>query len=191
MISKEQDFSNIAHHTKNARNIGHTLLEPSDHYRHVKTYLCVYRQNEALELVKQSLVYCPDDPVLLSYYGCLLVLAERMYQKGIETCQKAIKLLLASDSRDDAELYSMLYYNLGKAYAAMGKRNDARKALNMALSYDPGNCDVIQELRRLGMRCIKPTIPFLHRSNPLNKFIGIILYKRKSILDYKKRVATP
>ncbi len=169
-------------------NVGGTC--PNQYLQQVRIHLRAGRQREALDLINQLLTYYPDDPVFLSYYGCLLVIVERMYRKGIETCQEAIKKFQARSLcslYDDTILSSVFYYNLGRAYASMGKRNEARKVLNIGLAYDPGNDDILEELWNLGIRIVDPPITFLERSNPLNKYIGMILYKRKLVQDAKRR----
>jgi tetratricopeptide (TPR) repeat protein len=180
MLIKEHEFTTIAEHNDRAQHTSHTLWEPAEYLRQVKAHVRAGRQKEAFTLVKQSMIHFPDEPVFLSYYGCLLVLVEKMYRKGIETCQKAIKKLQTNGSFDEEALFAVVYHNLGRAYAAAGKRKEALEVLKIGLSYDPGNYDIIKELRRLGMRSKKPPIPFLQRSNPLNKYIGIMLYKKKS-----------
>ena len=122
-------------------------------------------------------VLFPNEPVFLSYYGYLLVLEKRMYRRGIEACQKAIKTLQESGEA----LYPVFYYNLSKTYSAAGKKKEARETLRKGLSYCPGNNHLMKELRSLGMRSDKPPLAFLRRSNPLNKYIGIMLHKRKKL----------
>jgi len=98
---------------------------------------------------------------------------------GIETCQKAIEKLKVKENCDEDMAYPVFYYNLGKAYSAAGKRKESLDAFNKGLSYDPSNHDIQKELRSMGVRKNKPPIPFLDRSHPLNKYLGIALYKRK------------
>jgi hypothetical protein len=76
-------------------------------------------------------------------------------------------------------LYPVFYLNLGRAYLAAGKKKDAIDAFRKGLQYDNGNSDLRKELRGLGMRK-KPPVPFLDRSNPINKYIGMILQKAKN-----------
>jgi len=192
MILKEYDYTKVAKHgSEDANRGGHPLSGPAEYLRQIKACLHAGMQREAFELVKVSLVHYPDEPVFLSYYGFLQVVVERMYRRGIETCQKAIKKFKTTGSCDDGVLYAVFYYNLGRAFAASGKRNDAREVLTIGLSYDPGNFHMVKELRRLGMRTIKPPIPFLHRSNPLNKYIGMMLYKKNNALAAKRERQHP
>jgi tetratricopeptide (TPR) repeat protein len=188
MFIKEHGLTENAEHTDETHHICHTRLEPAECLHQIKALLRAGRQREAFVFVKQSMIHFPKEPVFLSYYGCLLVLVERRYRMGIEACQKAIKKLKTNGSFDEETLFPVFYYNLGKAYAAAGKRKEAREVLRKGLSYDPGNYDMIRELRRLGMRSKKPPIPFLQRSNPLNKYIGLMLHRKKNASNAKQRV---
>jgi len=189
-VMNDHDFTKKAELSEAACHGNHSLHGPAEYLRQIRASLQAGRQSEAFELVQLSLVQYPDDPVFLSYYGCLLVLVERMYRRGVETCQTAIKKFQATGSYDDEKMYAVFYHNLGRAFAASAKRNDAREVLKIGLSYDPGNYDIVKELRRLGTRTIKPPIPFLQRSNPLNKYIGMMLYKKKNASIAKKKVTT-
>jgi len=181
MFIKEHDITENKEHTDTSHHTAHTLLEPAESLRQVKTYLRAGRHDEAFALVKESLVLFPNDPAFLSYYGYLLVLEKRMYRRGIEACQKSIKTLQINGSSYEEALYPVFYYNLSKAYTAAGKKKEAREALRKGLAYSPGNKHLMKELRSLGMRSDKPPLAFLRRSNPLNKYIGIMLHKGKKL----------
>jgi tetratricopeptide (TPR) repeat protein len=188
MLMNQHSVTMYGKHIDKANHNDYTRLKPDEHLRQVKALLHADKKEAAFALLQQSLVYCPDEPVLLSYYGLLLVLVYKRYRMGIETCQKAIEKHNKDRSFFDQEmLYPVFYHNLGKAYAAAGKRKEALEALKIGLAYDSGNNDIKKELLRMGVRRKKPSIPFLDRSNPLNKFIGIVLYKKQSASDTTKR----
>ncbi len=170
-----------SHHTINAG------LKPPDYLRQAKAHLLAGRQEAAYALLQRSLEHFPNEPVLLSHYGLLLVLLDKRYRTGIETCQQAIEKHKKNTAFDEEMLYPLLYYNLGKAYTAAGKRKEAVKAFKMGIAYDSGNNnDVKKELLRMGMKRGNPSIPFLERSNPLNKYIGLMLNKKHKASDAKK-----
>ena len=154
-------------------------MNPVDYFRRVKAHLLEDRQKEAFQLLQEAVILYPNEPTLMSYYGYLLVVVERRYRMGIESCQKAIKELSKTRIHDENKAYPIFYYNLGMAYSAAGKLKEAFDALKKGLSYDPRNNDIKKELQRMGVRRKKPPIPFLDRSNPLNKYFGIALYKWK------------
>ncbi len=186
MYKKQYNVTVHVEHSDSASHNGHNRLKLIEYLGQVKAYLRAAKQEAAFALLQQSLVYFPNEPVLLSYYGLLLVLVYKRYRIGIETCQRAIEKLKKEGSIDE-EMYPVLYYNLGKSFAAAGKRKEALEALKIGLAYDWGNNDIKKELLSMGMRKKTPSIPFLDRSNPLNKYIGIMLYKNDNASDAKKR----
>ncbi len=154
-------------------------MTPVEYFVQVKASLRKGKLRRAFELLQAAMIYFPNEPILLSYYGCLLAIVDRKYSKGIATCQKAIEKIQVKTFCDEVMAYSLCYYNLGKAYSTAGKRKESLYAFNIGLSYDPDNDDIQKELRRMRVRKRKPLIPFLDRSHPLNKYLGIALYKRK------------
>jgi tetratricopeptide (TPR) repeat protein len=154
-------------------------VKPADYLRAVKAHLRNGKQKDAFRVLQQASVMYPDDPVILSYYGCLQALVDKKYRSGVDTCKKAIVLLRKKRSSFGEEtLYPVFYLNLGRAYVAAGKRKDAIAAFEKGLQYDYGNSDLNKELRGLGTRK-KPLVPFLDRSNPINKYIGMLLHPTK------------
>ncbi|MGE5808925.1 MAG: hypothetical protein ACM32I_07360 [Nitrospirota bacterium] len=82
-------------------------------------------------------------------------------------------MLKKSEDIDKEVLYPVFYLNLGRAYVAGGKRKEAIEAFQQGLKFDGGNRELWKDLRGLGERK-KPPLPFLDRSNPINKYIGIM-----------------
>ena len=155
-----------------------TGLKRAEYFRQVKAQLRAGQQKEALSLLQWLIMFFPNEPVFLSYYGYLIVLVERRYRKGIETCLTALKGLQTCRDFDAEALYPVFYCNLGRAYAMAGKRKEAVEALDKGLSYDRSNKDIIKELQFLGTRRKTLPIPFLKRTNPLNIVIGVMSYKK-------------
>jgi tetratricopeptide (TPR) repeat protein len=153
-------------------------IKPVDYLRAVKAHLRSGRQKDAFRILQQGAVQFPEDPLILSYYGCLQALVDKKYRSGVETCRQAITLLKKSETFGEEVLYPVFYLNLGRAYAAAGKKKDAIEAFNRGLAYDNSNRDLLNELRALGKRK-KPPVPFLERSNPINKYIGMILHMKE------------
>ena len=154
-------------------------VKPADYLRAVKSHLRNGKQKDAFRVLQQATVMYPDDPVILSYYGCLQALVDKKYRSGVDTCKKAITLLKRKKSSFGEEvLYPVFYLNLGRAFIAAGKKKDAIDALEKGLQYDYGNNDLKKELRGMGLRK-KPLVPFLDRSNPINKYIGMLLHSEK------------
>jgi len=161
-------------------------VKPADYLRAVKSHLRSGKYKDAFRVLQQATVMYPDDPVILSYYGCLQALVDKKYRSGVDTCKKAITLLKKKKSSFGEEvLYPVFYLNLGRAYIAAGKKKDAIDAFEKGLQYDYGNNDLKKELRRMGLRK-KPLVPFLARSNPINKYIGMLLHSEDSKGDKRK-----
>ncbi len=154
-------------------------IRPADYLRAVKASLRSGKQKEAFGLLLQATAQFPDEPLILSYYGCLQALVDKKYRSGVETCKRAIALFGEKESFSVEVLYPVFYLNLGRAYLAAGKKKDAIDAFHKGLQYDNGNSDLRKELRGLGIRK-KPPVPFLERANPINKYIGMILQKAKN-----------
>lgn len=108
----------------------------------------------------------------------------KRYRTGIETCIKALAAVKQGSSFGQEKLFPVFYLNLGKAYVAAGKKKDALEAFNKGLKYDTTNRDLEKEVRALGKRKTAP-VPFLDRSNPINKYIGKILQKSGKTADKK------
>lgn len=148
-------------------------LKPADYLRAVKTHLRDGKQKSAFVLLQQASIQFPDDPFILSYFGYFQAIVDKKYRTGAENCKKAIALLKKSEDIDKEVLYPVFYLNLGRAYVAGGKRKEAIEAFQQGLKFDGGNRELWKDLRGLGERK-KPPLPFLDRSNPINKYIGIM-----------------
>ena len=154
-------------------------ITPSDYLRAVRSQLRSGKQKEAYGLLLQATVQHPDDPLILSYFGCLQAIVDKKYRSGVEACKRAIVLLKKKETFGEELIYPVFYLNLGRAYVAAKKKKDAIESLQKGLRYDNGNTYLKQELQKLGVRK-QPPVPFLDRSNPINRYIGLILHKTKS-----------
>jgi tetratricopeptide (TPR) repeat protein len=152
------------------------VKSPSDYLDEVKFLLQKKSNKRALELLIQALGSYPSEPFLLSYYGCLEAIINRKYVYGIDTCLTAIALLDERMSFGQEIFYPTFYLNLGRAYVVAKKRREAVRAFKKGLTYDKENKDLLWEMNKLGRRR-SPALPYLNRSNPLNKYIGMILHK--------------
>ncbi|MCJ7483748.1 MAG: tetratricopeptide repeat protein [Thermodesulfovibrionales bacterium] len=149
---------------------------PSDYLDEVKILLQKKNNRRALDLLNAALLEYPDEPFLLSYYGCLEAVINKNLAYGIDTCKQALDMLNDRSPVSKEIFFPTFYLNLGRAYIAAGKKQDAIEAFQKGLSYDEENKDLLWEARKLGMRK-NPVIPYLKRTNPINKYIGMILHK--------------
>jgi tetratricopeptide (TPR) repeat protein len=147
--------------------------ETTVHY--VRKLLKKKKYESALKLVIAALEQYPDEPILLSYYGFLEALVHKNYTHGISTCLKAREMVLEQATSGREFFNPVLYLNLGRVYHAAGNKEDAFEAFRMGLIFGNENEDLLCELRELGMRR-KPIVPFLQRSNPVNKYLGKLLH---------------
>lgn len=103
----------------------------------------------------------------MSYYGMCAALRWGEIGLGLELCTRAVK----------KEFYKTDYYiNLARVYMKADNKKGAITVLKKGLRFDPENDIIHDELVRLGARK-KSIIPFLGRSNPLNKSLGIFFRK--------------
>jgi tetratricopeptide (TPR) repeat protein len=151
---------------------------PSDYLDDVKGLLQKKNNRRALELLTSALLEYPDEPFLLSYYGCLEAVINKNLAYGIDTCKRALDILNERSPVSKEIFFPTFYLNLGRAYVAAGQRHDAVDAFEKGLSYDQENKDLLWEARKLGIRRA-PALPYLKRTNPINKYVGIILHKLK------------
>jgi len=142
---------------------------------YVKKLLKRRKYESALKLVTAALEQYPDEPILLSYHGYLEARVHKNYTPGINTCLKAREIVLEKTVSGRDFFNPVLYLNLGRAYLAAGNKEDAFEAFRTGLIFGNENKDLLYEIRDLGIRR-KPIVPFLQRSNPVNKYIGNLLY---------------
>jgi tetratricopeptide (TPR) repeat protein len=164
-------------------------IKPAAYLRAVKAHLRSGKHKDAFGLLLRASVQFPDEPLILSYYGCLQAIVDKKHRSGVEACKRAIALFKGKKSPGEEVLYPVFYLNLGRAYLAAGKKKDAVDAFHKGLQYDKSNSDLRKELRGLGMRK-PPPVPFLDRANPINKYIGMILQKTKKEPERQRRKGT-
>jgi len=105
-------------------------------------------------------------PVHNSFLALCIAKERGQFKKAITLCTEAM----------DAEPGNPLHYlNLGRVYLLQGKAVEAIEIFRKGLSRE-SNEQIIAELKRLGTRR-PPPLPFLHRDNPLNKYLGVIFTK--------------
>jgi tetratricopeptide (TPR) repeat protein len=114
----------------------------------------------------EKAIHTKYSPVISSYYAFCIAKERGQVGKAIALCEDAIK-------REPQN--SQLYLNLGRIYIIDNNKTDAIKTFREGLNYE-ANQHIVDELNKLVIR--KPPIfSFLKRSNPINKYLGIILKK--------------
>ena len=133
---------------------------------------------QAIHVLYDARDHYPNNPVISSYQGYLETVVNKQYSKGVNICREAIEALTEQMPLGKEFFLPVLYLNLGKAYLAADKRKDAYESFKRGLEIDKNNEVLFNELKRLGIRK-KPLLSFLSRSNPLNKYLGRLLYSGK------------
>lgn len=150
----------------------------------VKTLLRENNLQDALKVLGDALTEHPFNSFLLSYYGCLDAMVNKNYDNGIELCKTAIEILKQEVFCGREIFYPVFYLNLGRAHLAAGAKKNAAEAFKTGLEADPEDWNLLREVIKLGMRR-KPAIPFLKRSNPMNKYIGILRRNSNTLYSAK------
>lgn len=149
------------------------VTPPTEYIKFVRAYLRDGQQKQAYAVLLQAIVDYPGNALILSYYGWLQAILDKKYQSGITACKKAFVVFKASDAQTARLVYPVLYLNLARACVAARRKKEAVEALNKGLSHDRHNVEIKKEFLLLGIRK-KPPVPFLSRSHPINRLIGII-----------------
>ncbi len=109
-----------------------------------------------------------EDPLISSFIAFCIAKERGEVQKAISLCNAAI--------RKEPE-NSFHYLNLGKIYLLKKDTKEAINVFRQGLTYEE-NQQIVDELNKLGTRK-PPVIPFLKRSNIINKYLGMILSRLK------------
>jgi tetratricopeptide (TPR) repeat protein len=153
-------------------------MKPRDYIEETRAYLKRNNSKRALEIINEGLSLYPDDPFILSYFGSLISELEGRHYEGTDICQLALnKLAEKFPVGLDSSVKPIFYLNLCRAQLASGDKKAALDTIYKGLDFDSPDGVLYNELVKLGVRR-KLFFPFLKRSNPLNKYIGMMLHRR-------------
>ena len=107
-----------------------------------------------------------DNPAFYSYLALCIAKERGQVRRAIKLCEEALQ----KDGENTAH-----YLNLGKILLQAGNRDEAIMVFRGGLKYGI-NPLIIDELNKLRTRK-PPVISFLHRNNPINKYLGILFKK--------------
>ncbi|MGB5660560.1 MAG: hypothetical protein WBO54_13850 [Thermoanaerobaculia bacterium] len=102
-----------------------------------------------------------------SYLGYGIARYERRVKEGLALCQHSIKLQFYEPEN---------YLNLARVHLLARNRRKAVEALNRALKLNASNPGALALAQEIGWRR-RPVIPFLSRSNFLNRLLGRLSYR--------------
>ncbi len=108
-----------------------------------------------------------NDPQVLSRLGLTLVLVARDEYKGVAFCEEAVRR-----GAGDADAL----WRLATVYEATFQKERAVRAVRQGLHVDNTHAGLVSMIQRLGVRR-PPVISFLPRSNPINKYLGMIRHR--------------
>ena len=129
-------------------------------------YAC--RFGDALHHFQEAVLLEPHTHGYLSYLGLALAHAERKFSDAEQYCRRAIE---SEYHRPEH------YFNLAEVHLLAGRRGEAVKCLNQALSWNPGFEAAQDSLRKLGVRR-PPVLPILARNHPVNVILGKALRRK-------------
>jgi tetratricopeptide (TPR) repeat protein len=190
LYTKTADYDSSTEQSDNYRRLGAMMEEqhksavetfiversrPSkskaDHTEAIRIALREGNKKAAFGMAQEALANFPSDPVFLSYSGYLTAIVENKPREGARKCEEALTILRKSKSTDIVFFFPLLYLNLGRVYLKAKRRAPALNAFQEGLKYESANRELRSELKALGTRK-GPVIPFLDRSNPINKYLG-------------------
>jgi tetratricopeptide (TPR) repeat protein len=117
---------------------------------------------EAVEYLQHAVELKQQNPYYLSFLGVSMARALQKWAAAAELCRKAISM-----RRNEPQLY----LNLAEVYMSAARRRDAVETLDAASRYCGADARIKRMRGRFGERC-SPVLPFLERSNPLNRSLG-------------------
>lgn len=118
--------------------------------------------SEALAYLRRATELKPQNPFYLSFLGVAMARAERKWAKAAELCKAAVGM-----RRHEAQLY----VNLAEVCVSAGWRNDAVETLENGFKYCGPDPRITRVRTKLGRRS-SPVLPFLDRTNALNRSLG-------------------
>jgi len=95
---------------------------------------------QSVPLAERAYLLAPDDPFILDSYGWILLQAARNFEQAIPLLEKATRR---------APSVATYKYHLGMAYLAQGRRRQAQKSLEQALSLNPDFPEAEEARRQL------------------------------------------
>ncbi len=126
-------------------------------------HLAENKMEEACKEFEKAYKIDRDNATAMSYYGLCSALERAKIGLGLELCTKAIKKDFHKPEH---------YLNLGRVYLTAGNKKGAITVFLKGLRFAPNDKGLNDILVEIGVRK-RPVIPFLNRSNPINRFLGI------------------
>jgi hypothetical protein len=149
-------------------------MPPGEFIKAVRARLRNGEQKQAYRILLHASGLYPDHPLIVSYLGWLQSVIDKKFISGIASCRKAFVLFKSVNPETMKAVYPVLYLNLGRAFLLAGKKKEAVENFIKGLGHDRVNIELKKEMQLLGIRKA-PLVPFLPRTNPINKYVGMLL----------------
>jgi len=104
-----------------------------------------------------------------SYLGYGIALRDRRIRDGLKLCKHSIQVEFYQGEN---------YLNLARTCLLARDRKGAVQAVRGGLKVDRQNPQLLALYKEMGIRSL-PVLPFLHRNNPLNVFLGRIRHSMR------------
>src|SRR6266480_6554640 len=135
-------------------------MTETEAFKEFKQGLALLRDNyadRALAHMQRAAQLEKNNPYYMSYLGVVLARSEEKWAEAEKLCDSAVRL-----KRNQAQLY----LNLAEVYAAAGRREDAREALESGLKFARRDVRLTIAMNKLTQRR-SPVFSFLSRRHPL------------------------
>jgi len=144
-----------------------------EHFRQGREELRSESLDRALGHFRAAHRLDPGSAQYRSFYGLVLGLCERRWEQALELCRSAAR---------DEFFDPIHYYNLARLHLAFGFKSEGLRLLKRGLMIAPGHEEILESLRRLGVRK-PPPLKFLRRENPLNRWLGKLIERTGLTLE--------
>src|SRR5436190_11911305 len=152
---------------------GEAMMD-TEAFREFKTGLTLLRDRHADKAVphmRRAVDLDKNNPYYMSYLGVVLARSEGKWGEAERLCDSAVRM-----KRNQAQLY----LNLAEVYAAAGRREDAREALESGLKFARRDVRLTIAMNKLTQRR-SPVLTFLSRRHPLNRQLGRLRHRTMRI----------
>lgn len=154
-------------------------MTETEAFREFKAGLNLLRDNyadRALPHMRRAVDLDRNNPYYMSYLGVVLARTERKWIEAEKLCDSAVRM-----KRNQAQLY----LNLADVYKSAGRRDDAVEALQAGLKFARRDVRLNIAMNRLVPRRA-PVLTFLHRTNPINRQLGILRHRTLNVFGKGK-----
>ena len=128
------------------------------------------RRNQAAAKFRRLVKDGSNDPRHLSFCGLLVATVDGRVQEGLKLCERALDLGFTDP---------WVHLNLARLHYLVGRRSRAVQVLRTGLHMEPDHPGLLREIQRLSPRN-KPPLGFLDRDHVLNKYLGVVLLRRRT-----------